>query len=364
VVNTLLRRKILTLGGALIAQLRYALKQMDVPLWLECPMKELLVEEGKVVGVAAEQEGETITIGARYGVLLAAGGFPHNLDMRKKYLPAPQSTAWTSASKGNTGDAIRAGMAIDAATDLLDDAWWGPSSVDPDGAPFFHVAERSLPGSILVNGKGQRYTNEAASYVVVGHDMFDKHTKDNIHVPSYFIFDQHYKNKYIFGTSFPGMKFPELYYETGYITRAGTIAELAQKLGIAADNLENTITTFNELAIQGKDTQYHRGENAYDNYYGDPTVKPNPNLYPLEQPPYYAVAMYPGDLGTKGGLLTNEFAQVLDKEGTIIENLYATGNSMASVMGNSYPGPGATIGPSMTFGYIAANHIANKVNIP
>ncbi|MCE7743405.1 MAG: FAD-binding protein, partial [Candidatus Heimdallarchaeota archaeon] len=203
-------------------------------------------------------------------------------------------------------------------------------------------------------------TNESASYVVVVHEMYEKHSDKIPHVPSYFIFDQRFKSKYMIGLIFPGMKFPEKYYESGYVKTAETLEELAKKIDVNAKNLSETVKRFNNFAKEGKDQDYGKGDSAYDNYYGDPTVKPNPNLYPIEQSPFYAIEFVPGDLGTKGGLVTNEHAQVLRKNGSIIEGLYAVGNSSSSVMGNSYPGPGATVGPTMTFGYVAAKHISEK----
>ena len=360
IFTSIFRIKYLTLGRALVARLRYAMKKRDIPLWVKVPFKDWIVEEGIVKGIIAEKEDKEIKIEAKKGVLLAAGGFPHNLEMRKKYNPSPTSTEWTSASPGNTGDAILAGIKIGAAVDLMDDAWWGPSSVDPEGNAFFHVGERAYPGGIMVNKEGKRFTNEAASYVTVVHEMYEKNTKENPHIPSYFIFDQRYRDKYMFGTTFPRMKFPQEFYDSGYIKKAESISELAKSIGVDGKNLENTFKQFNEYAKAGKDLDFGKGNDAYDNYYGDPKYKPNPNLAPLEKLPFYAVEFYPGDLGTKGGLMTNEYAQVLKKDGSIIEGLYATGNTMASVMGHYYPGPGSAVGSTMTFGYIAAKHIAKK----
>ncbi|MCG3220702.1 MAG: FAD-binding protein [Candidatus Heimdallarchaeota archaeon] len=360
IFNLIFGVKYLTLGRALVARLRYAMKKKDIPLWVEVPFKILISENDKIVGIIAEKENKEIKIEAKKGVLLAAGGFPCNSEMREKYLPSPTSIKWSSASPGNTGDAILEGIRIGAAVDLMDDAWWGPSSVPPEEPVFFHVGERGYPGGIMVNKEGKRFTNEAASYVVVVHDMYEKHTKENSHIPSYFIFDQRFKDKYMFGLAFPGMKFPQKYYDTGYMKKAESIVLLAKSIGVNEKNLEKTIDQYNEYALSGKDLDFSKGNNAYDNFYGDPKVKPNPNLAPLEKPPYYAVEFYPGDLGTKGGLVTNEHAQVLREDGSIIEGLYATGNSMASVMGNTYPGPGSPVCSTMTFGYIAALHIAKK----
>lgn len=352
--------KLLTIGAGLIGRLRYALQQENVPLWLNTPLTELIFENEEMVGVVAEREGKSMRIRARRGVILAAGGFAHNQQMRDEFQQAPIETRWSSASKGNTGDAIRLGIEAGAKIDLMDDAWWGPSSTPPDIPVMFHVGERSYPGSIMVNGAGRRFTNEAASYVDVGHAMYDLHSDEAPHIPATFIMDQRYRNKYIFGTMFPGQPIPESYFESGYLKKADTLAELAEKCGIEPQNLAATVARFNQFARSGADEDFGRGDSAYDRYYGDPTVKPNPCLAPIEQPPFYAVQMVPGDLGTKGGLVIDENARVLRGDGTPIKGLYATGNTSASVMGNTYPGPGSTIGPTMTFGYVAAKHAANE----
>ncbi|HOA23889.1 MAG TPA: FAD-dependent oxidoreductase [Aggregatilineales bacterium] len=357
--NLVTGRKLLTMGRALAGRLRYALQQEGIPVWLNTALQELVVEDGRVVGVVAERDGQRLRIRANKGVVLAAGGFAHNQEMREEFQPHPVNSQWSSANKGNTGDAIRAGMAIGAAVDLMDDAWWGPTSIQPNGMPMFHVGERSYPGSIMVNAAGRRFTNEAASYVDVVHAMYENHSEEVPHIPATFIMDQRYRNRYIFGTLFPGQPIPEEYLESGYIIKADTLEELAEKAGIDPQGLVETVERFNRFARQGVDEDFGRGNSAYDRYYGDPTVKPNPCLAPIEQPPFYAVKMVPGDLGTKGGLVIDEYARVLREDGTPIEGLYAAGNSSASVMGNTYPGPGSTIGPAMTFGYIAAKHLAD-----
>lgn len=346
----------LTMGQALSGRLRHAMQLAGIPLWLNTPFQELIVEDDRVVGVVAQMDDGPVRILARKGVILAAGGFPHNLEMRQKYLPSPASVEWTVACSGNTGDAIQAGIRLGAATDLMDDAWWGPTSRPENEDPFFHVGERGYPGGLIVNGLGQRFGNESAPYVDVVHSMYAKNSAESPHIPSYFIFDQRFRNKYLFGAFLPMAPFPRRYYENGYIQRATTIAELARQIGIDESNLVTTVKHFNQFALTGLDIDFGRGESAYDNYYGDPSVKPNPNLAPLIKPPFYAVKMWPGDLGTKGGLVTDEWARVLLADGNPIAGLYATGNTMASVMGNSYPGAGATIGPAMAFGYLASQH--------
>ena len=358
VLNRLRGKRMLMMGQSLIGSMRLSLKQRNVPLWLSTALTDLVVEDGRVVGVCAERDGKPLTIRARKAVILAAGGFEHNQEMRTKYQRHPISTQWTVGSEGNTGDTIQAGMRLGAATDLMDEAWWGPTSLPPGKAPAFHVGERGHPGIIMVGQNGNRFTNESASYVQVVQHMYRKHSDADPHVPCYFIFDQRFRDNYIFGTLFPRQPIPGQFFKSGYIKKADTIEGLAGQLNIPPAVLQLTVQRFNGFARDGKDLDFARGESAYDHYYGDPTNKPNPNLAPLEQPPFYGVAAYPGDLGTKGGLVTDEFGRVLEPGGEIIEGLYCVGNNAASVMGTTYPGPGCTIGTTMTFGYIAARHIA------
>lgn len=361
--NLITGAKPLTMGGALIARLRHSLMDRNIPLWLNSPFTEFVLDDDRVVGVIAEKEGDgRVTIKGEEGVILAAGGFAHNETMRKEFQEEPITTDWTVANEGNTGDTIRAGMdELDAAVDLMDDAWWGPVSTPPDMAdPMFHVAERNEPGAIMVNGQGRRYTNESASYVDVGHAMYEGHTEDNPHIPSHFIMDSRFRKKYIFATLMPRQSFPEEYTDSGYLTQADSIEALAEKLEIPPENLTEEIERFNEFARQGRDQDFDRGESAYDRYYGDPAHGPNPCLGTIEEPPFSAVEFWPGDLGTKGGLLTDEHARVLREDGSVIRGLYATGNNMASVMGHTYPGPGSTLGPTTTFGYIAVQEILSE----
>ncbi len=364
IFNIIAGVKFLALGQALIARLRLSLKDEKVPLWLNTPLKELVLEDGVVLGGVAEKDGELVRIRASRGVVLAAGGFAHNQKMREAFQRGPVNSEWSSATAGDTGDAIQAGIEAGAAIDLMDDAWWGPTSVPPDAPVMFHVGERSYPGAMMVNAAGQRFTNESASYVEVVHAMYRRHTEEVQHIPATFIMDQRYRDKYLFGTLFPRQRVPERYLESGYIKRSDTLAGLAERCGIDPRKLLETVQRFNQFARSGVDEEFHRGASAYDRYYGDPTNKPNPCLAPIERPPFYAVQMVPGDLGTKGGLVTDEYARVLNRDGTPILGLYAVGNSSASVMGNTYPGAGSTIGPAMTFGYIAAKHLANGATRP
>jgi len=356
----------LTMGGALIGRLRWSLQDRGVPLWLNSPFESFVVEDGRVVGVVADTDRDgRVNIRAKHGVILAAGGFAHNEELREEYQESPITTDWTVANEGNTGDTIVAGMEeLDAAVDLMDDAWWGPVSLPPGGEPMFHVAERNEPGAIMVNGQGDRFTNEAASYVDVGHAMYEHHTEDNPHIPAHFVMDQRFRNKYVFETLMPRQSFPSEYVESGYVTKASTLSELATKIGVPAERLVDTVEQFNEYARRGEDPEYHRGDSAYDRYYGDPSHEPNPCLGTIEEAPFFAVEFWPGDLGTKGGLVTDERSRVLREDGSWIEGLYATGNNSASVMGHTYPGPGSTLGPTTTFGYIAVKDILETASEP
>ncbi|HJZ03446.1 MAG TPA: 3-oxosteroid 1-dehydrogenase [Streptosporangiaceae bacterium] len=349
--------RMLSLGQALAAGLRAGLLRGGVPVWLDTPMTGLEVRDGRVTGIRATRDGEPVTVRARRGVLIATGGFERNEEMRRRYQREPAGTQWTTGAPGNTGDGILAGLALGAATGLMDDAWWGPSIALP-GGPYFCLAERSLPGCLLVNGAGQRFVNESAPYVDAVHAMYDGNTPENPHIPAWLVFDQRYRDRYVFAGLPPGRALPRRWYAAGSVVRADDLAGLAQAAGVAADGLAKTVTRFNEFAAAGRDEEFGRGKSAYDRYYGDPRCRPNPNLAPLARPPFYAARIVPGDLGTKGGLRTDSRARVLREDGTAIPGLYAAGNASASVMGHSYAGAGATIGPAMTFGYIAARAMA------
>src|SRR5699024_7554796 len=261
----------------------------------------------------------------------------------------------------NTGDGINAGMRAGATVDLMDDAWWGPT-IPLTGGPWFALAERSRPGCIMVNDRGERFVNESSPYVEAVHAMYggkygqgEGHGQD---IPTWLVFDQRYRNRYMFTGLGPRQKFPGRWFKAGIAAKADTLPELAQQIGVPAEALRDTVERFNGMAAAGVDADSHRGESAYDHYYGDPRNRPNPSLGPLDLAPYYAVKIVPGDLGTKGGLVTDTEGRVRSTDGSVIEGLYAAGNTSAAVMGHTYAGPGATIGPAMVFGYRAAHHIA------
>jgi 3-oxosteroid 1-dehydrogenase len=352
-------RRLLSMGQALATGLRAGLTRYDVPVWLNTPMTGLCRDEdGRVTGVEVTRDGQPAVVVARRGVLIATGGFERNEQMRQRYQRQPIGADWTTGSPGNTGDGIVAGEAAGAALDLMDDAWWGPT-IPLTGGPYFCLAERSLPGCILVNAAGQRFVNESAPYVDAVHAMYEANSPENPHIPGWLVFDQRYRNNYVFAGLPPRKPLPRRWYAAGAVFRAPTLAELAPQPGVDAEGLAKTVARFNEFAETGRDADFGRGDSAYDHYYGDPRNRPNPNLGPLARPPFYAVKIVPGDLGTKGGMRIDARARVLRPDGTVIPGLYAAGNASAAVMGRSYAGAGATIGPAMTFGYLAALDMAN-----
>lgn len=354
------REKPLTMGPGLAAGLRVSLLHAKVPVWLNCPLVDLVQEGDAVTGVVVEKDGVRSAVRACKGVIISSGGFEHNAEMRAQYQQQPIGTQWSVGAKENTGDGIRAGERAGAALGLMDDAWWGPSIPLP-GQPYFCLAERAMPGALLVNGCGKRFVNEAAPYCELVHVMYEKDREAvGSHIPSWLIMDQKCRNKYLL-KDIPGrFPIPEIWYESGVAKKASTLEDLAKQIGVPAHVLESTISRFNGQARNGIDDDFRRGDVVYDRYYADPKVSPNPCLAPLESTPLYAFKIVPGDLGTKGGIITDARARALRTDGSVIHGLWAAGNASSAVMGRSYAGPGSTLGPAMTFGYIAANDIADS----
>lgn len=349
--------------------LKIALRE-QLPIWTDSPVRDFVVENGKVCGVIAQHQGREVRIGAADGVLINAGGFSRSRDLREQFQPKPNPWRWTNANPGDTGEMIQAALQLGAAVDCMNEAWWvitslGPGESFPEGAvtadgtviPFMHHLDLSLPFSMMVDQLGQRFCDEAGAYMEIGQRMYRRQAETGKSVPSWVIMDRRQREYYPWGTAAPG-QIPKAWLDSGYLKQAGSLRELASLCGIDADGLEATTRRFNEFCRVGRDEDFGRGSRAFDRAHGDPTVKPNPSLGPIEQAPFYAVAMYPGDVGTAGGLVTDEFGRVLRADGSVIDGLYATGNSTASVMGRCYPGAGASIGASFVFGYIAAQHAA------
>lgn len=344
----------LGLGGAIQGRMLQLLLRQQVPIRVETPVSELVVEGGRVTGVVAQADGKALRIRARHGVLINAGGFAHNEPMRQQYGPQPATTAWTMSNPGDTGEVLREAVRIGAATDLTDQAVWVPVSTPPDRPTVFHVQDLAKPGSILVDASGQRFVNEAVSYMELGQTMYERN-KTVQAIPAWYIRDARCHRRYPVGGAF-ALQQPRSWLDSGYVKKADTLEQLAALCGIDAAGLKLTVERVNRFATTGVDEDFGRGKRAYDRYFGDPRNRPNPSLGPLDTGPYYAIAIYPGDVGTCGGLLTDASARVLRGDGTPIEGLYACGNSTASVMGRCYPGAGASIANSFVWGYVAAQH--------
>jgi 3-oxosteroid 1-dehydrogenase len=356
VVTWVKRSDMATGGQALVARLYLALKQIGVPVWRNTPMQALVTDEGgRVIGVHVVRDGRPMRLTVRGGVILATGGFDHNAEMRHRYHPLIDHT-WSAGSPDNTGDGIVAGEQVGAALELMDDAWWMPVMHLPNAFPL-QVLERSYPGQFIVNSAGRRFVNEAAPYTDFVHVQLENHAAGVSHIPVFMITDDRAWKRNVIAFRLPGRKMPSDWLDSGLVSKADTLEELAAKIGVPPATLAETAERYNRFARAGRDDDFSRGESAYDNYYGDDSY-PNPNLAPVDKPPFIAFRLLPGDLGTKGGLLTDSDARVLRMDGSVIHGLYATGNTSASIMGHDYAGPGATLGPAMTFGYVAANHIA------
>jgi succinate dehydrogenase/fumarate reductase flavoprotein subunit len=359
--------RIAAAGQALVARLRLALRDADVPLWLESPVKGLITgADGCVVGAEVERDGTVRRVRTRRAVIMASGGFDHDLELRRRYQPTIEED-WSMGIPDLVGDGIRAGEAVGAAVDLMDDAWWMPSIRWPAGHMGLLVAERMIPGQFIVNAAGQRFVNEASPYTEFVHRVIAGHRTGVSHIPTWLIIDDRSWRQHLFGGHLPlpripapvptGREVPLAWREAGMVETAEDWETLAERIGVPPDALRETAQRFNAFARNARDEDFHRGESAYDNYYGDPRL-PNPNLREVSQAPYYAFKIFPGDLGTKGGLVTDERARVLRADGEAIPGLYAAGNVSAALMGRTYAGAGSTISPAMTFGYVAARDAA------
>lgn len=355
------------LGNALVASLRASMMDRGIALWLNTDFRELIEQDGRVCGVLVERDGQLQRLQARKGVILGAGGFEQNQALRDKYLPQPTQVAWSATPAGaNTGAALEAAQALGAATDLMEWGWWAPSLLVPGEDRARGVfAERAFPGAIVVNRQGRRFVNEAAPYLEFVDAMYRDHrATGGQSIPGWAIFDSKFRFNYAMGPLMPAQIMPDSRLRKAWLNsvyyKADSLDELAGQIGVDAAGLRATVERVNGFARSGTDEDFDRGGNVFDRYYGDSNVSPNPCLAPLEKGPFYAMPMYAGDIGTKGGLLTNEQAQVLRESGEPIAGLYAIGNTSASVMGTTYPGAGGTLGPAMTFGYVAALHAAQQ----
>lgn len=347
-------------GAALQGRMLQAALRAGVELRTESPVTELIVEAGAVQGVATTRDGQPWRIGARLGVLVNAGGFARNQAMRDCYLPGT-SVKWSLAAPGDTGEMIEEMMRQGAAVAQMDERVGNQLTIPPgtEDSEIKPTAQSmtAAPHAILVDQGGLRYMNEGGSYMAYAKAMLERH-KTVPAVPSWAVFDSQYMAKYMLAGTMPGSKKPQRWYDEGYLRKADTVEALARQLDIDPAALKSTVERFNGFVAGNRDEDFHRGERAYDRWLGDELQRPSPSLGAIDRPPYYAVPVYPGDVGTYGGVVTDEHARVLRADGSVIPGLYATGVSTASVMGRFYPGAGSSVGPSFVWGYVAARHAA------
>lgn len=348
-------QKLATRGQALMGRIIQALQAAGTPVWRESRLVDLVIEDGLVMGAIVERDGERLRIRASRGVLLTAGGFARNSEMRAE-AQSPVGVDLTMAIAEDRGDAIRIGREVGAATDLMDESWWVPGT-RPPGSVMLHVWDRCFPHTIIVDARGRRFVNEADPYMEVGQIMLARQRAEG--APGWIILESRHRDRYAFGMTPPRLT-PKAWFDSGYMKKAGAIEDLARQCDLDPAVLRATIDRFNAMARAGVDQDFHRGESVYNRFYGDGRNKPNPNLGAIEKPPFYAVAMAPGDVGTGGGLLADEHGRVLSVGGSPIEGLYAAGNSSASVFGRTYPGAGASIGASMVFAVRAVRHMGDN----
>ncbi len=352
----------LACGSAGVARLYLSVLKRDIPLEFNTQMVELIADGDTVLGAVIECNGQRQRVRAAKGVILASGGFEKNQALREQYLPAPTNTTWSAGNPGNEGDALLAGLELGAKTRLMNDAWWTTTLCVPDEpAPRLAIMEKSFPGSCVVNRDGKRFANESQNYMAFQKDLFKTHTEEHPNAPAWHVFDATFRENFMVGPLMtkamkPDSQIPKKWFDEGFVAKADTIRELAGMLGIDADGLEETIGKMNHYAVTGKDEDFGRGDAAYDRYYADPAIKPNPCLAPIVKAPFYAMRIEAGDFGTLGGLDTDTVARVRKADGGVFEGLYAVGNCSAAIL-PTYPGPGATLGPAMTMAYQAARHM-------
>lgn len=357
----------LTNGNALAGSLAKAAMDAKVPLWLSSPVQKLIVEHDGVSGAIVQHEGKRVRVRAKRGVVLACGGFPHDVERRKELFPhAPTGREhFSPAPVTNTGDGLRLAESVGGVVDktIPHAAAWVPTSITtrPDGSKGVmpHFIDRAKPGVIAVTPKGKRFTNEGSSYHDFVQDMVNA-CKNEPEVFSWLLCDHRVLRDYGLGCVAP---FPLPYgqhVKSGYLKTGRTIGELAKQIGVVPEVLQSTVEQFNKNAREGNDPEFGKGSKAYNRYQGDELVTPNPCVAPLETGPFYAIKLVVGDLGTFAGLVTDERTRVLDANRQPIKGLYAVGNDAASIMGGNYPGAGITLGPALTFGYVAGLELAKS----
>jgi succinate dehydrogenase/fumarate reductase flavoprotein subunit len=351
------------LGNALAARLFKSVIDRGIPYWLDTPLEKLHVVDGAVAGVALLHEGKTTNVRARRGVVVATGGFPWSESLRDEQYPEPTGP-WSMSPEDNRGEGIA--LARDAGAAMgqghTNPAFWAPVSIleraDGTVVRYPHLVwDRAKPGLMAVNGAGRRFVNESTSYHEFVRAMYRSHESVPT-LPAYLVCDHDFMEKWGMGLALPGGRPREHLVKAGYLHKAATLQALGEALGIDGAALEASAARFNAQAEQGRDDDFGKGSTEYNRYLGDAEHQPNACLGPLRQAPFYAVKVYAGDIGTAAGIACNEQAQALDAAGRPIPGLYMAGNDMHSVMGGEYPAPGITLGPALTFGWIAGRELA------
>ncbi|MDQ7971124.1 MAG: FAD-dependent oxidoreductase [Rhodocyclaceae bacterium] len=353
-----------TSGNALAARLAKSALDLKIPIRTSTPAQELLTENGRVVGAVVKGPEGLQRIMARKGVVLAGGGFSHDVQRIAQAYPHVRAGGehFSPVPRGNTGDGARMAEKVGGRVEIRfsSPAAWMPTSKVPLGngeyGAFPHLLDRYKPGIIGVLSNGGRFTNESNSYHDVGAAMVA--AQQGANTGMWLVCDQATISKYGLGYAKPAPMPLGPLVRNGYLVKGATLGELARKAGIDAAGLEQTVREYNEGAVHGEDRQFGRGSTSFNRYLADPDNKPNPCVAPIGAGPYYALRVVMGDLGTFDGLGTDVVGRVLDVQREPIEGLYAVGNDRASVMGGNYPGAGITLGPIMTFGYITGRHLA------
>ena len=361
------RSRRLAFGAASVTRLISSVKKRNIPIWRSTELKEYIFKNNRVVGAVVKKDGQIIRIKATRGIIVASGGFGQNQSMREEYLPKPTNADWGCEPKTNTGDPIKAAEAIGAQLKFMDKAWWVTTLKAPDeDFPRLSEVEKSMPGNYTVNKSGKRFSNESQNYLTFMLEVLKKQEEGESFTPMYMIFDAEHRKNYPVGPLMPGKFFPDSlvkfvhknWFNDNFITRASSIEELAKKTGINPEGLIDTINKVNEYSKTGKDLDFQRGDNERDRFSGDQSLV-NPCLGSVIQAPFYAMRIDPGEFATCGGMVINQHGQVINKNNDPISGLYASGNCTPALL-TTYPGPGATIGPAMTFGFIAGKHISGS----
>lgn len=355
----------LTNGNALAGRLAKAAMDLNIPVWLSSPVKKLIVEGDTVVGVTVLRDGKAVDVRVNRGVVLACGGFPHDIERRKAMFPhAPTGREhFTPSPEANTGDGLRLAEVVGGWVDptIPNAAAWCPTSVtkraDGSQGVMPHFIDRAKPGVIAVTKSGRRFTNEALSYHDFVQDLV-KACKGSPEVTCWLVCDHAHLREYGLGCVAPFPLPIGKHLKSGYLKRGNSLEALAKEIGVPVAALKEEVQTFNRDAVTGVDTKFGKGSTAYNRYQGDSLVKPNPCMAPIEKGPFYAIKIVVGEIGTFAGIATDASCQVLTKDKRKVKGLFAVGNDAASIMGGNYPGAGITLGPALTFGYVVGQVLA------